>query len=358
MKTENKKTMISAGALAVGLALVGCDGGDGQKDTVSRAMQQSLQARLTTLYHAAQALHDAAPTPAGRGWDKDRDAQALADMKAAWTEARDAYEHVEGATAPIYPDIDVAIDERYDGFLADLKGEGDQDLFDDLRVTGMHAIERILYADVTPPAVVEFETSLPGYKAAAWPKTAEEAAAFKDKLCARLVTDTKMLLDEWTKASRLDVSGAFQGLIGLVNEQQEKVNKASTNEEESRYSQHTMADLRANLDGTTAIYALFRDWLRTKPAGGTTPSGTDVDAAITAGLAELDTVYGGVQGDAIPAPPATWSAEAPSAADLQTPFGQLYTKIHDAVDPGKAGSLVNHMNDGANLLGIPGFTAE
>jgi iron uptake system component EfeO len=358
MKAKTEQRTLAGAGLALGLAVVGCDGGDAQKDTVALAMQQSLQGRLTTLHQAAQSLHDAAPTPAGRGWDKDLDAQALADMKAAWTMARDAYEHVEGATAPIYPDVDVAIDERYDGFLAELGAAGDQDLFDDMGVTGMHAIERILYADVTPAAVVEFEKSLPGYKAAAWPKTAEEAASFKDKLCARLVDDTNGLLDQWKRAKRLDVSGAFQGLIGLVNEQQEKVNKASTNEEESRYSQHTMADLRANLDGTRSIYALFRDWLKSKPAAGTTPSGTDVDAAITSGLGTLDSLYGMVSGDAIPAPPATWSAEDPSAADLQTPFGTLYVGIHDAVSPTKAGSLVNHMNDGANLLGIPGFTQE
>jgi iron uptake system component EfeO len=77
-----------------------------------------------------------------------------------------------------------------------------------------------------------------------------------------------------------------------------------------------------------------------------------------AGLGDLDTLYGTVQGDAIPPPPATWSAETPSDADLATPFGQLYKKIHDEVSVMKAGSLVNNMNDGANLLGIPGFTEE
>jgi iron uptake system component EfeO len=355
---KRKKTAsIVTGALALALALAGCGGGEAQQDTVARAMQQSLQSRIATLHTAAQELCDGAPTPAGRGWDKDMDAAAIDGMKTSWKVARDAYEHVEGATAPIYPDIDVAIDERYDGFLAELGADGDQNLFDGQGVTGMHAIERILYADVTPPSVVAFEKSLPGYKAAAWPQTAAEAASFKDELCARLVTDAQALLDGWTPA-HIDVSGAFQGLIGLVNEQQEKVNKAATSEEESRYSQRTMADLRANLDGTSAIYGLFRGWLRTKTAAGTTPSGTDVDAAITAGLGGLDVVYGGVEGDAIPAPPVTWSAEMPSAADLATPFGRLYTQIHDAVDPMKAGSLVNHMNDGANLLGIPGFTAQ
>jgi iron uptake system component EfeO len=141
-----------------------------------------------------------------------------------------------------------------------------------------------------------------------------------------------------------------------MNEQQEKVNKAASGEEESRYSQRTMADLRSNLDGTTKIYELFRPWLQSKPAAGGMPSGADVDASVTAGFADLKTFYASVPGDAIPQPPATWSAENPSAADLQTPFGQLYEKIHHAVDPKTDGSLVVEMNDGATLLGIPVFT--
>jgi hypothetical protein len=117
-----------------------------------------------------------------------------------------------------------------------------------------------------------------------------------------------------------------------------------------------MADLRANLEGTVAIYQLFSAWLETKPASGGTPSGTDVDASIMAGLDGLGMLYGTVSGDAIPEPPATWSAETtPTAADLATPFGQLYTRIHAAVDPTKPGSLVSHMNDGAKLLGLQGF---
>jgi iron uptake system component EfeO len=220
----------------------------------------------------------------------------------------------------------------------------------------MHALERILYADVTPAAVVTFEKTLPGYVPAAWPATEAQAAELKTKLCARLVTDAKALLDGWTPA-HIDVSGAYQGLIGLMNEQQEKVNKAATGEEESRYSQRTMADLRSNLDGTTAIYDLFRGWLQSKPApaaGGR--SGTDVDASIQSGFTELGGVYATVPGDAIPPPPATWSAEKPSDADLATPFGQLYAKVHAAVDPSDPASIVSHMNEGAQLLGIPGFT--
>lgn len=342
-------------ALLAAVGALGCGSSDSQSDTIARAMRQSLQTRLMTLVTASQAIQAAAPMPTGRGWDKDMDAQALMDMKTAWISAREAYEHVEGATAPIYPNLDVSLDERYDGFLATIGPAGDQDLFDDQGVTGMHAIERILYADVTPPSVVTFEMSLPGYVAAAWPSTDAQAAEFKNKLCGKLVADGQALLAGWTPA-KIDISSAFGGLIGLVNEQQEKVNLAATGEEESRYSQRTMADLRSNLDGTTTIYALFRDWLKSKPAAGGMSSGTDIDASIMAGFDGLSTLYMTVPGDAIPQPPATWSAEQPSTTDLQTPFGQLYEKVHQAVDPKMQGSLVVEMNDGATLLGIPIFT--
>jgi len=352
-----KQLRLVARTIAVGalVCLAACGSGSSPPEqSVARAMQQSLRGRLTTLWMSAQTIQMAAPAPTGRGWDKDMDSVAIGDMKTAWVAARSAYEHVEGATAPVYPDLDTSLDARYDDFLSTLGAGGDSDLFDDQGVRGMHAIERILYADVTPASVVAFEKTLPGYVAAAWPATEAQAAEFKNELCARLVSDAKKLLDLWTPAN-IDVSGAFQGLIGLVNEQQEKVNKAATGEEESRYSQHTMLDLRDNLDGTTTIYKLFQPWLDSKPASGDLPAGSMVDASIIAGLGGLGTIYDMVQGDAIPQPPATWSAEMPSAADLATPFGMLYEQIHAAVDPSQPDSIVSRMNEGAQLLGIPGF---
>jgi len=347
----------ASAAAAAALALVGC-GGDSsdEKTKVASAMQASLQGDLTDLWHAAIALQAAAPTPVGRGWDAMTDAAAIANMKTAWIQARTVYEHVEGATAPIFPDIDLSIDDRYDGFLAKLGAAGDPDPFDGAGVTGMHGIERILYADLIPANVVAFEAIIPGYRPAAFPATEAEAAEFKSGICAKLVADAKLLLDDWTP-QQIDVSGSFQGLIGLMNEQQEKVNKAATGEEESRYSQRTLADLRANLAGTQKIYGLFTSWLKSKPAPAAgSPSGADVDASIAAGFTSLGATYAGVSGDAIPAPPLTWAAENPSPADLQTPFGKLYEAVHDAVDPTMAGSIAYQMNLGAQLLGIPVFT--
>ncbi len=310
---------------------------------------------LEKLVRASQDLQRAAPTPQGRGWDAKEDAAAIAAMKDAWIRARTAYEHVEGALAPLFPDIDISIDARYDDFLAQLGPQGDQDLFDGHGVTGMHAIERILYSDVTPARVVTFEASLPGYAPAAFPATAAQAAEFKAELCGRLVADAVELETQWTPAD-IDAAIAFQGLISLMNEQREKVQKASTNEEESRYSQRTMADLRDNLSGTRVAYSFFQPWITSKASpGAPSRDGRAIDGAIEAGFAELDHAYGRVSGDSIPQPPATWSAEMPSPADLHTPFGQLYTVVDTAVDPNAKGSVVGEMNDAASVLGFPEF---
>jgi iron uptake system component EfeO len=310
---------------------------------------------LQTLLSAAEDLQRAAPLPPDRGWDAIKDRAAIAAMKGAWIRARTAYERVEGALAPLFPDLDVSIDARYDDFLAQLGPRGDDDLFDDEGVTGMHAIERILYSDVTPQRVITFEASLPGYVPAAFPATAAQATEFESKLCGKLVADAGALLSQWTPAD-IDAAIAFQGLISLMNEQREKVQKASSNEEESRYSQRTMADLRDNLAGARVAYTFFQPWIMAKARrGDPTSDGRTIDGKIEGGFAELDGAYRIVHGDSIPVPPATWSAESPSPADLHTPFGQLYAVVDAAVDPTRDGSVVAEMNDAATALGFPTF---
>ena len=313
---------------------------------IAEGMQTSIASEITAWRAAAQTLCAAAPAPTGRGWDAKLDAEAIVAMKAAWKTARAHYEHIEGAVAPLFPELDAATDARYDDFLSEL-AEGDANLFDDQGVTGMHAIERILYADTIPAEVEAFESKLTGYVKAAYPANEAEAAAFKTKLCPRLIADMTTLQDQW-KPAKLDIGAAFQGLISLMNEQHEKVNKASTGQEESRYSQMTLADIHANLDGTETIYALFQPWLTSKP------NGKEADAGITAGFEKLHVAYDATPGDTIPTPPATWSSP-PTAADLTTPFGKLYHAVDVAVDPVTVGSVVFEMNIAAGLLGLPGF---
>lgn len=320
---------------------------DEQRQRAVQGMHDALLEDVTTLAKAAEEIQAAAPTPADRGWDATLDAAAIGSMRATWIRARTAYEHVEGALAPLFPDIDYAIDARYDDFMGNLAASGgDAYLFDGTGVTGMHAVERILFADTIPARVVEFEKTLPGYVAATMPRTPQEAADFKAKLCARLVADTKTLLDQWTPA-KIDVAIAYEGLVSLVKEQLEKVQKAATSEEESRYSQRTMTDLRDNLAGSRKAYAIFQPWILTKGEGGKSD-----DARILAGFAALDAAYAAVSGEAIPAPPATWSAEQPTAEDLATPFGKLYAAVHTAVDPANQDSVVVHLVDAGKLLGF------
>jgi iron uptake system component EfeO len=319
---------------------------DYQKE-IADGMQASIAVEIDTWLAASKSLCEAAPSPQGRGWDAKLDADAITAMKAAWRKARTSYEHIEGAVAPLFPELDAATDARYDDFLSELGDKGDANLFDNQGVTGMHGVERILYADAIPAEVTAFEKPLLGYVVAAYPATEADAASFKGKLCEQLVTDITTLREQW-KPAKLDIGAAYQGLISLMNEQHEKVNKASTGQEESRYSRLTLADIHANLQGTETIYALFQPWILSKDGGAA------ADKGISAGFKELHTAYDATPGDTIPTPPATWSA-TPSAEDMATPFGKLFEAVSVAVDPTREGSVVFEMNKAAGVVGLPGF---
>jgi len=318
------------------------------KADVVAGMHDSIGADLADLVQAARDLQAAAPTHA---WDPIADSAAITAMRVAWMRSRIAYEHVEGATAPIFGDLDVSMDARYDDFLARLGPTGDPNLFDGSGATGMHAIERILYAHDIRAEVIDFESPLPGYVAAAYPATTDQATAFKTQLAQKLVDDAIALHDQWQPAA-IDIGVAFQGLIGLMNEQKEKVNLAATGEEESRYANLTLFDLRNNLDGTSKAYALFRTWIRARAGGA------DIDAKIEAGFTELEQLYASLPGDALPAVPDDWSADAPTPANLATAFGTLWQTVHQDVDPVRSGSVVFEMNQIATMLGFPEFIEE
>lgn len=345
---------------ALALAAAGCSSSDSgsnapQTDAEWRAsvttnMHEALLGQINVLAGAAKELQDEAPTAA---WNGAADRSKIDAMKASWVKARVAYEHIEGALAPLFPEIDASIDARYEDFLDALNGKGDTDLFDGEGVTGMHAIERILWADSIPAAVVQHESTdlaAKGYVASSFPTTDAQAVEFKTKLVQRLIDDTNTLASQWTP-QKIDVSGAFTGLVALMNEQREKVNKAASSEEESRYSQRTMADIRANLEGTENVYAIFQPWIKSKDVAS--------DARILAGFDRLHTAYVAVSGDAIPQPPASWQTEdveANSQADKDSPFGKLYFEVNDAVDMKIDSSIVSSMNGAAKTLGFSEFS--
>jgi iron uptake system component EfeO len=302
-----------------------------------------IQDNLDTLEEAAVSLQKDAPAPDANGWSASQDAAAVQKMKADWRKARTAYEHVEGAIAVLFPELDVSTDARYDGFIAT---GPDDDLFDDQGATGIHSVERILWSDSIPQRVVEFEQGLPYSKPAAFPANEAQAREFKEKLLVRLVTDIQEMQSQFGPLA-LDNAAAFRGVIGSMREQIEKADKAATGEEESRYAQYTLADMRANVEAGVKTYEAFKPWLLSLEGGKA------LDTQIATGFKRIQDHYASLPGDALPEVPAHWSSQQPSAQDLATPFGQLYQLLSTESDSDQDGSLVNSMEASADLLGIP-----
>jgi iron uptake system component EfeO len=309
------------------------------------SIHDSIGEDLDALVQSARNLQAAAPS---RAWNETGDMMAIANMRDAWKRTRTAYEHIEGAIVSLFPGVDVALDARYDESLAKLGVAGDQDLFDGRGVTGMHGIERILFAPEIRSEVIKFEAVLPGYKPAAYPATDDEAIEFKTVLVQLLIDKASALRKQWNPAV-IDIGTAYRGLVGLMHEAKEKVNLATRGEEESRYANITLFDLRNNLDGTKKVYDLFRDWIHSKSAG------PEYDSLLREKFDELASLYATVTSDSLPAAPVDWSDDAPTPDNLATPFGALWQRVHESVDPNSEHSVVFQMNHIATLLGFPEF---
>jgi hypothetical protein len=110
-----------------------------------------------------------------------------------------------------------------------------------------------------------------------------------------------------------------------------------------------MYDIRKNLEGTKQLYELFKPLMQSKPEGKVE------DNAIANGFTRLETLYSEVSGDALPAPPATWTSEKPannSEADKQSAFGRLYFGVGEMADETRPDSVVASMNRAAALFGL------
>ncbi|HEY0713080.1 MAG TPA: imelysin family protein [Polyangia bacterium] len=337
------------GLTIVSVLAASCSGAGAREEAHRREVTVGVKRFLATHIDgwlaASRDLREAAPLPADRGWDAQLDGDAIEAMRSAWKRARHEYELIEGAIAPIFPESDAATDARYEDFLARMGADGDRDPFDDKGVIGMHAIERILFLSETPARVRAFELGLRGQHPARQPSTAAEATRFKQLLAGRMVADIEQLAAEF-QPLELDLGFAFRGLIDLVNEQVEKVDKTASGEEESRYAQWTLADLRANQQGVAEVYALFRPWLLSRRGGDAQ------DAAISAGLARLKAALDEHVGHAMPQPPARWSSVRPTPEALGTPFGRLFATVKAECDPAHEASLHAALLRAAVTLGL------
>ncbi len=323
------------------------DGGAATLEQVTLNVKGIISGVLDDLIADAQELQAAAPAPDDDGWNATDDAEALTAMKAAWKKARSSYEMIEGAIAVLFPALDVSTDQRYDNFINE-QGMTDENLFDGTGVTGMHAIERILYSDTTDEQVVAYEMGSLGeeFRPAAFPSSMQEADDFKNKLCQRLIDDFMAMKQMFTDET-LDPYAAYRGLLGSMKEQVEKVTLGATGEDESRYSRNTMSDLRANLAGGKLIFAAFQ------PLFGTVDGATMIADQIGQGFDTIAQAYAAIDGDGLPPVPEGWNPDAPTADELATPYGTLYDLLSKQSDPDVSGSLVSLMLDLGNTLGIP-----
>jgi iron uptake system component EfeO len=329
--------------LALSLA---CAASDAEyRAEVTLSIHASVDEDLDDLAIAARNLQAAAPT---RAWTPDREA-AILEMRDAWRRARTSYEQIEGVVVALFPDTDVTLDGRYEELVVSFEAAGDSYSFDARGFTGMHAIERVLFAPLVRSEVLALESKLPGYRPPSYPETDDDAISFKTVLVEQLIDDIEALRRRWEPAA-IDIGAVYGGLMGTLTEQKDKVSLAATGEEESRYANVTLSDLRSNVGGTQAVYGMFRAWILSKDAG------ERPDARVLGKLDELAAVYAASPGDALPEAPDDWSAGEPTPDNLATPFGVLWKTVSDTVDPGSDGSAVFEMNRIAGVLGLPAFS--
>lgn len=302
-----------------------------------------IDSQLGIMETCATSLQSHAPAADANGWNLTDDAAAVATMRTDWACLRNSYERVEAAIAVVFPDYDITLDQRYDYFVSLAP---DTNAFDDTGATGVHAVERILWAGEAPQAVVDFEAGLEFGAEAHTPSTMTEADEFKRLLCGRIVSDVHDMRTQFAPQA-LDTDAAFRGVLSSMREQAEKVNLAASGEDESRYAQNTLADMRANLAGGREMYTQFRAWVQSTDGGG------ELDTEILAGFDRIESAYMALSGNAVPPVPATWDPANPSSTDLATPYGMLHTMLTEEADDSIEGSLAHEMSHAAEALGIP-----
>jgi iron uptake system component EfeO len=311
-------------------------------DAATTAARDEALGHADDLRAAVTDLCAAAPAPTATGWSAATHPDAVARMRDSWRRARVAYQSIEGLMDMFLGDVDAAVDARLEAALA---AGPDENPFDDEGFVGMHAVERILWADQIPAAVAAAEASAGGIAAASFPQTAEQATDFRDELCARLVTDAATLRERLGDLT-LDAPSLYEAGVRLVEAQAEKLAEAAEGHDECRYAGATLADMRANLASAKRTHALFAAWLATKAEG------PHVAGEVDDGFAALEAAYAAVEGDALPPVPVGWDAERPAPASLATPYGTLFSAASAASDDTVDGSLAHSLDEAAGLLGI------
>ena len=262
----------------------------------------------------------------------------LETRRAHWREARVHYERIEGAIAVLFPETDADVDGRYE-HVVELRE--DRDALDGEGFIGMHAIERVLFADTIPEPVRAFEGALVHHAPAVLLAPADEAR-LREGLCARLVRDLSAM-EAALDPVALDPETAWRGVLGSIEEQAEKVRLGTTGQSESRYAQHTLADMRANLEGGRAVLEAFATELEGLP------DGPERLRRLREGFARLEEAYRAHPGDDLPEPPPGFDPDHPSE---DSAYGRLFVLLARESDPSAEGALANEVREAGRAMGI------
>jgi iron uptake system component EfeO len=124
------------------------------------------------------------------------------------------------------------------------------------------------------------------------------------------------------------------------------VRLGTTGQSESRYAGHTLADMRANLEGGRAVLEAFATEVEALP------DGSERLRRLREGFSELEEAYRAIEGDDLPPVPEGFDPDAPSDAHLATPYGRLFARLARDSDPEVAGSLAHTLRETGLAMGI------
>lgn len=313
----NRRHSLLVVLLAAG-ALASCSAWQNPKLQAQAALKAQVATQLVVLHQQAVALYAAAPTPGPNGWNATTASSQLQSMKDIWRQARDAYERNENTLEDIFPDIDHDINGRYEDAIA--QSGVVTDLFSGDQFSGMHAIERILWSNSVSTEALQFESTLPGYQPPSFPSNQQESSEFVTGLLARFESDTQNQIERWAAGSE-STGVALDRLTDSAGVPSVFLYLDATQQQEDRYSQETLADMRANIIGAQACFDTFSIWLNAK-------GWPDLQASVDADYQTELTVADKFPGMQVPPAPEGWNGADPTPLDLRTPYGQLYTAMN------------------------------
>ncbi len=324
-------------SLVAALAL-GCGGEDPPAPSVADGLKATIGTMLRRFSESLVTLR--ARAPRGREWQPSgADADAVKAMRAAWLDAHAAFVGLAGPVGELFPEQIPGLDRRWDVQLTDLGVDPDFMPFDERGVTGLHAIERILWSDQISSAVSSYEMTRLGYRTPRFPGTAEEADAFVASL-AGAVAQVGLEVNQQFSRLTPDAALGAAGISRLLANSFLKVDLGYVaGSEDSRYSGTTMLDLRSELAAARAIWNVLRDGLSRRGAASEKLGGVD------AGLARWTALLDEVKSKDFPVAPNLWDPGTPSPEHALTPYGMLFVGLRRELNKARPDSLVSALRE-------------